>query len=342
MKIRPAEVEGFLRNPDARVRAVLVYGPDEGLVRERARNLATRIVDDLGDPFRVGEVSGASLKNDPTQLADEAAAMSLVGGRRVVRVRDIDDGAASAFEGLLDNGSWDALVIVEAGDLGPRSRLRKLFETADSGAAIACYLDDPRTLEALIRSVLAEHDLRPTEDAVIYLRTNLGSDRMVSRAELEKLGVYAANTGAVTLEDATACVGDSAATMLEDLANAVASRDPAAIDRGLGRALEEGTSPVAIIRVVSRHFQRLHLAAAMIADGRTTEEAMRSLRPPVFFKGADTFRRQLRAWTPADIGATQSALADAEILCKSTGVPPETACAEALMRLAGGIAASQR
>lgn len=336
MKLRPAEVERVLRRPDPGLRAVLVYGPDEGLVRERAGALARGVVEDLADPFRVGEVTGTQLRQDPGRLADEAAALSLTGGRRVVRLRGVDDGAAGALEPVLGSPAGDSLIVVEAGDLGPRSRLRRLFEQAGNAAALACYQDDARTLEGVIRRTLAERDLRPTDDAVIHLCANLGGDRMVSRSELEKLSLYAAGTGTVTLEDAVACVGDSAAATLDDLAGATAARDPAATGRALGRALETGVSPVAALRAVGRHFQRLQLAAATVDAGRSAEEAMRALRPPVFFKRADAFRAALRAWSAADSGAAQAALAEAEILCKSTGTPANAACAAALMQLAGG------
>ena len=102
MKISAARAERFVQRPDPKARAVLVYGPDRGLVRERAEALARGVVEDLSDPFRVTEMTGAALAADPVRLADEAAALSLTGGARVVRVRGVGNDLAKLFAGFLD------------------------------------------------------------------------------------------------------------------------------------------------------------------------------------------------------------------------------------------------
>ena len=82
MKIEPRQVEAFLKKPDPRVRGVVVYGNDDGLIAERAVALAKTVCEDLKDPFRVVDISGDMLKGDPARLADEFGAMSMLGGRR--------------------------------------------------------------------------------------------------------------------------------------------------------------------------------------------------------------------------------------------------------------------
>ncbi len=337
MKVSAGATERFLVSPDPAMLATLIYGPDTGLARERAKILAGAVVDDLSDPFRTATVTAASLRDDPARLADEAAAMSLTGGRRVIFLRDATDGMADTLKSLLEHGAGDALVIAEAGELGPRSRLRRLFEDAENAAAIACYPDDQRTLGAVIAEMLSEAGLSASPDAMIYLRENLGGNRLVTRMELDKLIAYATGEpGAteVTLDDAMACVGDSAGLTLEDIAFAAASGNQALLARTLGTAFDEGANPVTVLRAAARHFQRLHLAAGAVAAGESAERALKALRPPVFFKRSDEFRAQLGRWNVSSLAAAIVALTDAEIACKSTGVPAETSCARALMRLA--------
>ncbi len=97
MKITGPRVAGFLQRPDPQVRWVLIYGPDQGLARERADILVRGVVEDIRDPFLVVELGGASLRGDPARLGDEAAALSFTGGRRVVRFLDATDGLTSVF-----------------------------------------------------------------------------------------------------------------------------------------------------------------------------------------------------------------------------------------------------
>jgi DNA polymerase-3 subunit delta len=121
--------------------AALVYGPDPGMVRERAAALAKSVVPDLSDPFRVAELDESALDSDPARLWDEAVALSMIGGRRVVRVRGAGNALAKEFERFLADPKGDALIVVEAGDLAKSASLRRVFEEADNAAAVACYPD---------------------------------------------------------------------------------------------------------------------------------------------------------------------------------------------------------
>src|ERR1700751_2791356 len=117
MKLAGSRIAAFLQRPDPYIRAVLIYGPDEGLVGERAATIARTVCADLSDPFRVADLSAAALAADPARLADEVAQMSLIGGRRVVPVHDAADRLAGLFSGFLDAAPGDGFIVVEGGDL---------------------------------------------------------------------------------------------------------------------------------------------------------------------------------------------------------------------------------
>jgi DNA polymerase-3 subunit delta len=334
VKLSGAKAESFLKAPDGAMRAILVFGPDSGLVRERVTRLIKGVVPDVNDPFRVAELSPAILKDDPARLADEAAAMALTGGRRVVVVRDAGDTISSLFQGFLANPMGDALIVVEGGDLGPRSSLRKLFEGADTAAALASYGDEGGSLAHVIQEELKAAGLTPEPDALAFLMENLGGDRRLTRAELQKLALYMGAPGRVRLEDALACIGDTASLSMDDLALATADGDHATAQRVLDRLFREGTHAVAVLRALSRHFQRLHFAAGLMAQGKSADAAMGSLKPPVIFKAADRFRRQLGRWPADRVGRALEVLIETEAECKTTGMPAEELCSRAVMQLA--------
>ena len=255
MKLAPARVEGFLRRPDPEIRAVLLYGPDAGLARERADSLARTICADLHDPFRVADLAAAAVIADPARLTDEAAQIGLFGGRRVVRVRDAGDASAPVFTRFLADPVGDTLVIAEAGDLPGRSALRRVFDDAPNAAAIGCYPDSARDLALVIREAFAAHRVAASRDATDFLVEHLGDDRLVTRSELEKLTLYAGDGGTIDIDDARAVIADSAALSMNDALLAAAEGNAAALDRALARVFQEGESPVTVIRALLRHLQ---------------------------------------------------------------------------------------
>lgn len=337
MKLAPARVEAFLAAPDPATRAVLCFGPDGGLVRERADRIARAVVPDLADPFRIAFLAADAVAAAPGRLADETQQLSLVPGRRLIRVREAGDGVGGVFERFLAKlPPGDALLLVEAGDLAARSSLRRAFEAAKLAVAIPCYADGAEELRGLVRGVLTAHRITASADAVQHLVEHLGSDRGLSRQELEKLALYVGDGGTLRYDDAAALVGDSAALSVEDVVFAAADGDAPSLERSLSRAFEEGETPVAVLRAEQRHFQRLFLAGARHAAGASAEDAMASLRPAVFFRRRDRFRRQLELWPPRRAAQVLQTLSAAELDAKRTGLPAEAICRDALLRIVRG------
>lgn len=332
MKLAGQRIEGFLRKPDPAVIAVLLYGPDRGLVRERADRLVVTVAGCRSDAFRISELSPEQLKDDPSRLAAEAAALSFSGGRRVVRLREAKDAHADPVRQLLGSGAA-GLAVLEAGELGPRSPLRQAFEAAANGAALPCYADEGEALHGLIVAGLAADGLGVSDEAAEMLTGLLGADRGLTRSELAKLALYKDGAGQVEVDDVLAVIGDARQQSTDGVAHAACSGDFPALDRGLAALAAEGTQPISILRAAARHLQRLLQARALIAGGASAKQAVDGLRPPVHFRWRPAFERQAAAWTPARLAAALALVTEAELACKQTGAPQEMICHRALIRL---------
>ncbi len=336
MIVTPRSVSSFLKKPDPSVRAVLVYGSDEGLVRERAETLLLTVVADLRDPFCVTDFRADILKDDPARLADEAAAIAMTGDRRVVRVRNAANGHAKIFEDFLTHPVGDALIVVESGALAKNAALRKLFEKAEAAAALPCYPDEGHGLVELIADhLLSRHGLKVEPGALTYLADRLGSDRRMTRQELDKLALFkgSAEGSTITLEDAEQAVGDGGSVQLDEIVYAATGGDMVGLDRNLARYYSAGENSIPLLRALSRHLERLQWARADVDCGSTPARAMESLRPPVFFKKERSFSQQLQMWSRERLITALQIVLDAEIDSKTTGLPPDVVCGRALLRI---------
>lgn len=335
---RAAEIDAFLKAPDPAARLVLFHGSDKGLVRERADRVAASVVPDPADPFRIVRLTGAGIAEDPARLADEAAAIAMGGGRRVVRITEITDRHAKALAGFLAQPMGDALLVAEADALPASSSLRKAIEAAKNAVAIPCYPDEDWAVEKVVAETLAQFGLVADDAATAYLVDHLGGDRLLTRRELEKLALYAGNAGRdrtnpITLDEAAASVGDTAGLTYDDLCAAIAGGDRVMADRCLTRLEAEGEAPVAILRIVSRHFQRLHSFNASIAAGRSPGDAAKSMR--MFGPRATSFMAAARVWQGPALAEAFRRLNEAEARCKSTGFPDWAVAARTLSALSG-------
>ena len=337
MKIEPRQAEAFLKKPDPRIRGVVIYGNDDGLVAERAVALAKSICDDLNDPFRVVDIAGEVLKHDPARLADEFGALSMMGGRRVIRVRPAGEESVAALENLVAAPAGDALIVVEGGNLTPRSGLRTLAETEACLAAMPCYMDNEAALEGLVESAARAQGLIVDADALPWIVERLGGDRGQTRSEIEKLLLYKAGDAGktITLEDAVDILGDTAAIGIDDVIAATFDGELVALDRALDRVFSEGGHPVQLVRSLQRHADQLHIVSAHASKGGNMESAMFKARGlPRGGPVRQRFERHLRAWPLPRLSASLTVILEAEIECKRTGLPDEAIARRLCLRLA--------
>ena len=329
MKLSGAGAERFFKTGDERVTAVLLFGPDHGLIEDRAASLLAAKLDDPNDPFALDTLSEADLKADPVRLGDALAALSFSGGRRLVRVRGAGEAAGRAVQGVFKAIKAEALkpaafLLIEAGELTPRSALRKTFEKEAAAAAIGCYAPAPAALGALVGDAFKAEGLDLNGDARTALLELAAGDRALAKSEAEKLILYKrGGDGVVSFDDVQAVGAASPAAESdfghETIAFAVGEGRAADADAALGRAFASGAAPVSVLRGLARHFERLDEAAAATGDGVSLDVAMRQLRPPVFFSKTQSFSRQIKRWRGKRLERAQAALLDAERAMKRSG-----------------------
>ena len=338
MKFSGKKLDGLLNNPKLEVNAVLLYGPNNGLVREYSQTLSIKCISDPNDPFSITNFTGSQLQQDPSVLIDAVYSLSLAGGDCVVKIQDAQDNLAPTLAHIFSQSIQSWPVIIEANMLTPKSALRKLFEQSKNLAVIACYPDDGYPLELFIKKIIAQEGLSIDQGACVFLCASLAGDRQIVRREVEKLCLYCltkkTTANEITEADAIACIGDTSETSMDDLVYSVGDGSQANIDKVLTKMFSEGISPVAVIRSIQRHFQRLHFIHSQKEKGKSLDQALGKLRPPVFFKRKARFQRQVQNWSLRKINRALLITTKTEIDSKTTGLPAEVLCNRALMRIA--------
>jgi DNA polymerase-3 subunit delta len=341
MKLDKAKLDRVLKSPDS-IGALLFYGPDEGLAHEYA-GLAQKAVLGAGDdPFRLAELTPDQIKNDGARLTDELNAISMLGGRRVVRIAQANNAIADQIaSAIAAQASGAALLIVEAGDIGSKAELVKVFEAAAGAGVFACYRDSERDLGPLVAGHLTAGGYSIARDALAYLVERLGGDRGVTRSELDKLMLYMGEPKReVTLADAMACIGDRAAFVFDNLIGAAADGNAADLDRQYALSLSE-IDAIKLLRDSAKYLQRLHQIVARMAAGDSFDAAANALRPPVFWGQRDRVQRQARQWTPARIGRALERLIEAEAQAMRASAIRDEIAQRALMDIAALARAGQ-
>ncbi|HEX2580436.1 MAG TPA: DNA polymerase III subunit delta [Dongiaceae bacterium] len=334
MKIDRRDIERVLGSGGTPYGAILLYGPDEGMVGERARALTLSVAGALDDPFRVVALSEDECLSDQGRLIDEARAIAMGGGRKILRIAG-SDALCPVLGPFLQEPPMEgqALLLIQAGDLGPRSPLRKLLEGAKHGAAIACYRDGAADIAELVRREVASRQMQIDADALAFLTQKLGDDRGVTRSELDKLMLYMEGEKTIRLADIMAVLDDHSAVALDDLLMAATAGDMKQVEKYLSLTLRL-TTPIMIMRALCRHIARLHFCVGQRAQGMEPATILASLRPPLFWTVKARFERQMRTLAPAQLAEMLALASAGEAAILANYGAAETLCRHTVQRIA--------
>lgn len=334
MKAGKPELARALERPDAAVRLYLFHGADEAASRDLAAKLGAKLADPT-DPMARTDLGPGDLKADPGRLADEAAAVSMFGGARLIRVEGAGDESEEAVELLLAAPAAGNPVVMTAGTLRKGSKLLGAAEGGSLAFAYVSYAPDARDLAGVVAEVAAELGLRPARDAAAALAEACAGDRGVLRRELEKLALYldASPERPLALERAhIAAIGAT----LDDadfsaLVEAVAGGRPGEAARQLSRLEGQGVAGIAMLRAAARRLWLLAELRDAVESGQGPDAAIASLRPPLFWKDKPAVTAQLQRWRGPALKAALARVLDAERAIKRGGSAGDVLASQALL-----------
>ncbi len=335
MKLNPKDATRYFRKPDPNKTGLLIYGADAMRVAIRRKEVIDALVGPQGEEeMRLTRIAASDLRKDGALLNDAIKAQGFFPGPRVAFVEGATDALADVIASAIsDWHNGDAQVIVTAGQLTAKSKLRKLFENHSTAFAVGIYDDPPGREE--IEATLADAGLRNLSadamEAVVGLSRQL--DPGDFRQTLEKLGLYKLNDQSeVTVEDVENCRPQSAEAGLDDLLKVVAEGQAQHIAPLLRRLYAQGVNPTTLCIGANRHFRTLHAAAS---DPGGPSAGVARLRPPVFGPRRDQVVRQASSWGRPNLERALSELLSTDLALRSTSKAPQHALMErALVRLA--------
>ncbi|MBB5073691.1 DNA polymerase-3 subunit delta [Bartonella callosciuri] len=329
------EVDHFLTRLSRAFPIVLIYGPDRGLVCERAQRFAKLTQVAIEDPFATIRVDAAEIDKDPARLENEARTLSLFGGDRLIWVSHgaNQKGFLKALKLLIEEPPEACFILIEAGDLKKGTGLRSVVETASKAMALPCFADDTRSLDSLIDEVLAHFKKTLSLEARKWLHESLGGDRLVSRSELEKLCFYASDSS-ITLADVKAVVSNVNAVSLDEVVDALLLGDIAGFETHFSRHASLHNTLFFILSTAQRHFQQLQLLRYQVeVEGKSPSIVISQARPPIFFQRKKIVEQALKYWKLKHIAYAMERIQSAVLESRKNPLLGEAIIRQALLGL---------
>lgn len=298
--VKNHEGERFLRSRSSDIWLFLFYGPDAGLVSERAQVIVRGVVPNPQDPFQLLRLDGDSIAADPGKLADEANTIGLFGGNRCIHIDAGSKNFAQGIEPLLDDPPPGCTIVITAGDLKADSPLRKLVSRYAKGAAFECYPDTTKQLEQIIDEEMKLTGMTISPGAREFLVSHLGADRLVTRSEIDKLALYTHGRSSISESDVEAIIADAASLSVDEAIFIAFMGDYRAVTEAGYKTLTH-FEPSVFIGFVLRHVLFLHRLRIEIEKGASLESVAERLPRNYFGPKKTQIANQLRSWNSAQL-----------------------------------------
>jgi DNA polymerase-3 subunit delta len=332
VKATKANIGRAVDQPGADFRLYLFHGPDEA----QSRALATRLLEAFGATKFL--VAAGAVKSDPASLADEAGAMSLFGGKRLIWIEPAGDEISEGVAALLEAPPGESPVVAIAGALRKTSALLKIAESSPQTLTFAAYVPEGQDAERMVIDVGRRFGLTISPPVAARLAGSSGNDQAIVAQELQKLALYVdasprapkeLDHGAIDAVGAESAEGD-----FQRLADLALGGEIDALAEELARLPAGGSEAIPVVRSLQRRLLMLAPARARVERGERLDAVMTSLGKTLFWKDKTKVQRMLDKWSAEDLAIAAERAGKLERSLIFTAAPDREALGEELLAIA--------
>ena len=307
----------------------LIYGPNEGLIRENI-DIVYKNFSKGADCEKIN-INGKQLDESISILNDEISTVSLFSDKKFIVIDSAKEKHISIIEDSLSIDFRNTCMVVKQDNLTKSSSIRKLYETSKKHFCLACYDDDIKALSSLIETFQKEHSITFDNDVKSFLLNNLSNDRMVIKNELEKILLsLSEDDRKVDIKKLKYILHDSAHTDFQQINNSILFGNIEKGSKSLEKLFNLGTNPVAILKSFNNYILRIRLTQVELSKGKQFDEAIKILKPPVFWKEKSDFKRHCLMWPANIIDNIINEVLSSEIKCMTNNIIAKEQCEKTL------------
>jgi len=332
MKAAKGGIFRAIDDPDSKVRFYLFHGPDESQSSALGERLASAL------KATKQALTSGTLRSDPALLADEAGAIEMFDGAKLLWIQPAGEEILAAVQGLLEAAPCENPVVAIAGRLTKASKLLKLADDHPLALSYVSYELDSREAERLVTDLARAEGLRPQPGISARLAESCGNDRRMIVKELAKLALYLdASPNAPKDLDRMAldAVGADMGGDFSNLADLALAGDSRALGAELSRLDASGRDAIPVIRSLQRRLQMLAPIRARIEAGERPQVVMTSLGKSLFWKDKPLVEKLVASWDSAGLARVAERTGALERqLMSANAPPPAEALGEELITIA--------
>ena len=290
----------------------LFYGKNEGLQNEIIEKNFVK-----GNKGSINKYEESEFINNYETISSEILTKSLFDEEKLLIVSRVGEKIFKYIEELLNRNINNIKIILKAGILEKRSKLRNLFEKDKKLLIIPFYEDDERTLTSQVYEYLKKNSIKLSRETINLLVERSSGNRENLKIELNKIFYYSQSNKEISFETVKKLSNLAENYGVNELADNYLSKNKKNVIKILNENNYSDDDCILILRTILNKSKRLLNILENYRKNKNLDDVISKTRPPIFWKDKAIVKKQANTWELRDLKSKMYQINEVETLVKS-------------------------
>ena len=288
----------------------LLYGKNEGLKKDCVNEILKK---NDGKVFNYEE---KQINDETGSFYENILSGSLFESNKIFIINRASDKIFETIQDLIDRKIKNIKIIINAGILETRSKLRSLFEKNKDLVCVPTYPDNNNTLTKLTAFFFKKENIAISQQNINMIVDKCNGDRNNLNNELDKIKNYTLSKKKISAQEIFRLINLSENHELSELIDSCLAKNKSKTINILNENNYNAEDSIVILRTFLSKAKRILKLAIQLNQNKDINKTINSAKPPIFWKEKEILRVQLEKWKPNKIEDLIKDLNDIELKIK--------------------------
>ena len=260
--------------------------------------------------------------NKPELFYDEIFSKSFFDTSKLIIINRSSDKIHKIIEDLLEKNVSDVIIILDAGLLEKKSKLRKLFEKDKNLICVPFYEDNKATLLGIANNFFSKKNIKVSYQNINLLVDKSKGDRKNLENELEKIEIFLTYKKTINTEDLNKLINLRNPHGFDEIADQLLAKNKLQLFKILNENILSDEDNISIIRTLLYKTKRLKTILENLRFNKNIDEIVSSYKPPIFWKDKDIIKQQIKKNSLDQVKILVKKINNLELLLKKNSILP--------------------
>ena len=274
----------------------LFYGPNTGLIEETINKIFKPIFTN-----NIINYDEADLLNNIHSFKEMIFNKSFFDDEKFIIINRASNKILDLIQELIESQVTDLKMIIKAGPLEKKSKLRSYFEKNKLTVITAFYEENYQSLLLMMKKIFKEKQIVVSNEIISLIIERSKGNRISINNEIEKISSYYEKNNKIDLKDVLKITNLAENYGISELVDQSLSKNRKKTINILNENNLNTEENILIIRTFLNKLKRLKILKIEYQKSKNIEQVLSAARPPIFWKDKDIVKQQLNIWSLSEI-----------------------------------------